>query len=174
MAGKTTPGLTPVLERNIRLLSERKQREDRAASLEERAAALVTRFAGSMMFVYLHVVFFGVWIIASLGWIPHVPRWDRSFVVLAMWASVEAIFLSTFVLIAQNRMSEADAKRADLDLQISLLAEHEITKVATLLEAVARQVGLPVEQDSELQDVKRDVAPGKVLDHIEQVKPDGG
>lgn len=169
-----TPGLTPVLERNIRLLSERKRREEEAASFEERAAAAVTRLAGSMVFVYVHVCVFGLWIIANLGLLPHVPRWDPSFVVLAMCASVEAIFLSTFVLIAQNRMSAADAKRADLDLQISLLAEHEITKLATLLESVARKLGVPVEHDRELQDVKQDVAPGEVLDQIESVKPGGG
>ena len=63
--------------------------------------------------------------------IPGVPRWDPSFVVLAMMASVEAIFLSTFVLISQNRMAAAADKRADLDLQISLLAEHEVTKLVT-------------------------------------------
>ena len=84
-----------------------------------------------------------------------------------MCASVEAIFLSTFVLISQNRMAEADAKRADLDLQISLLSEHEITKLATLLDAVARKIGVPVEGDRELEDVKQDVAPGEVLDQIE-------
>ena len=173
MAGRTTPGLTPVLERNIRLLQDRRRREERTASLQDRGAALVTRFAGSMAFVYLHIAFFGFWIVANLGLIPHLPRWDPSFVVLAMSASVEAIFLSTFVLIAQNRMAEADDKRADLDLQISLLAEHEITKLAALLEAVARKMGVPVEQDQELQDVKQDVAPGKVLDQIEQVRPNG-
>lgn len=167
-----TPGLTPVLERNIRLLSERKLREEKTASFQDRMASLVTRFAGSMIFVYLHICLFGSWIIANLGLIPHVPRWDPSFVVLAMCASVEAIFLSTFVLIAQNRMAEADAKRADLDLQISLLSEHEITKVATLLEAVAHTLGVPVADDRELQDVKQDVAPGEVLDQLEQVRPD--
>ena len=52
---------------------------------------------------------------------------------LAMIASVEAIFLSTFVLISQNRMAAAADKRADLDLQISLLAEHEVTSLVTLL-----------------------------------------
>lgn len=171
MADKPTPGLTRVLERNIRTLSARRQREEEAASFESRLAAGVTRFTGSMPFVYLHLAFFGFWILANLGALPHVPRWDPSFVILAMWASVEAIFLSTFVLIAQNRMAEADAKRADLDLQISLLAEHEITQLATLIEQVARRVGVPVERDAELQDVKQDVAPEQVLDHIESTGP---
>ena len=86
-----------------------------------------------MRFVYLHLAFFGFWIVANLGWVPAVPSWDPSFVVLAMIASVEAIFLSTFVLISQNRMAAVADKRADLDLQISLLAEHEITRLVTLV-----------------------------------------
>ncbi len=167
-------GLSPVLARNIRLLSERKKREEKQASFEGRVAVRVTRFAGSMIFVYLHLAFFSFWISANLGLIPHVPRWDPSFVMLATWVSVEAIFLSTFVLIAQNRMSATAERRADLDLQISLLAEHEITKLAGLLERVARQVGVPAETDAELQEVKQDVAPEEVLDHLESVAPDAG
>lgn len=98
------PGLSSVLERNIKALSERRKRDEREATVQERVADVITRFTGSMLFVYIHLVFFGFWIIANLGWIPGVPVWDSSFVVLAMWASVEAIFLSTFVLISQNRM----------------------------------------------------------------------
>jgi len=173
-ASSAAPGLTPVLERNIRLLGERRAREAKAATLEDRIAATVTRFAGSMVFVYLHLAFFGLWIIANLGIIPQVPRWDPSFVVLAMWASVEAIFLSTFVLIAQNRMAAAADTRADLDLQISLLAEHEITKLATLLDAVARKLEVAPDGDAALAEVKQDVAPEEVLDHIEQTAPGKG
>lgn len=165
------PGLTSVLERNIRVLSERKQREEAEAPRQERLAAAVTRFAGSMLFVYLHLALFGFWIIANLGLVPHVPVWDRSFVVLAMWASVEAIFLSTFVLIAQNRMAAADDKRADLDLQVTLLSEHEITKVATLLEAIAARLGVRVDLGPELEEVTQDIAPEAVLDEIEQAAP---
>ena len=105
--------------------------------MQEKIAEAITRFTGSMLFVYIHLALFGFWIIANLGWVPGVPKWDESFVVLAMWASVEAIFLSTFVLISQNRMAAAADKRADLDLQISLLAEHEVTKLATLVSAMA-------------------------------------
>ena len=113
-------GLSPVLERNIRSLQERRQREESEATMQEKIAEAITRFTGSMLFVYIHLALFGFWIIANLGWVPGVPKWDESFVVLAMWASVEAIFLSTFVLISQNRMQAASDKRADLDLQISL------------------------------------------------------
>jgi uncharacterized membrane protein len=120
-----------------------------------------------MLFVYIHLALFGFWIIANLGWIPGVPQWDESFVVLAMWASVEAIFLSTFVLISQNRMQAAADKRADLDLQISLLAEHEITKLATLVSAIAEHIGVQTEVDEELGEIQQNVAPEAVLDKIE-------
>jgi uncharacterized membrane protein len=109
-------GLSPVLEQNIRALQRRRQQEEKKATAEERVAEAITRFTGSMRFVYLHLAFFGFWIVANFGLIPGVPAWDPSFVVLAMVASVEAIFLSTFVLISQNRMAAAADKRADLDL----------------------------------------------------------
>src|ERR671916_800624 len=153
------PGLSSVLERNIQALKARRQREEAEATAEERIADAITRLTGSMLFVYLHLVFFGFWIIANLGWVPGVPKWDESFVVLAMMASVEAIFLSTFVLISQNRMSSAADKRADLDLQISLLAEHEVTKIATLVSAIAERMDVRTDADHELHEIKQDVAP---------------
>src|SRR5215217_88834 len=164
-------GLAPVLDRNISALRERRLREEKAASWEERLADAISRFTGSMSFVYIHLAVFGFWILANLHWIPGVPAWDESFVVLAMVASVEAIFLSTFVLITQNRMAAAADKRADLDLQISLLAEHEITKLATLLTAIAQRLDVHTEADHELQEIQQDVAPDTVLDKIEAERP---
>jgi uncharacterized membrane protein len=164
--------LSSVLERNIRALNERRRREEKLATAQERIAEAITRFTGSMTFVYLHLAFFGFWIVANLGWIPGVPMWDESFVVLAMWASVEAIFLSTFVLISQNRMAASADRRADLDLQISLLAEHEVTKLATLVSAIANHIGVRTEVDEELPEIEQDVAPDAVLDEIEATKPE--
>ncbi len=160
-------GMSSALERNIQALELRRQREEVEATIEERIAEAITRFTGSMLFVYLHLAFFGIWIVANLGWVPGVPSWDPSFVVLAMMASVEAIFLSTFVLISQNRMSAAADKRADLDLHISLLAEHEVTKLVSLVSAIADRMGVETQVDAELDEIKRDVAPEAVLDEIE-------
>jgi uncharacterized membrane protein len=160
-------GLSSVLERNIHALNQRRKHEEARATAQEKLAETITRFTGSMRFVYLHLAFFGFWIIANLGWVPGVPSWDPSFVVLAMIASVEAIFLSTFVLISQNRMSAAADKRADLDLQISLLAEHEVTRLVTLVSAIADRMGVETQVDAELDEIKRDVAPEAVLDEIE-------
>jgi uncharacterized membrane protein len=136
--------------------------------LQERAADAITRFTGSMSFVYLHLLIFGMWIVANLHWIPGIPAWDESFVVLAMAASVEAIFLSTFVLITQNRMAAAADQRADLDLQISLLAEHEITKLAAVVSDLAAKLGVENQSDPELQEVKQNIKPEAVLDRIEK------
>jgi uncharacterized membrane protein len=97
------PGLSSVLARNIQRLNERRQREEAQATVQEQIAEAITRFTGSMLFVYLHLALFGFWIVANLGWIPGIAIWDESFVVLAMWASVETIFLSTFVLNRQGR-----------------------------------------------------------------------
>src|SRR5918994_5212997 len=165
------PGLSSVMERNIEPLQHRRQQEQAWSTLEERLADAITRFTGSMRFVYLHIAFFGVWIVANLGWIPGVSSWDPTFVVLAMVASVEAIFLSTFVLITQNRMAAAADKRADLDLQISLLAEHEVTKLVALTSAIAESLGVRTSVDPELDEITQDVAPEAVLDEIEAHKP---
>jgi uncharacterized membrane protein len=160
--------LAPVLDRNIEALRQRRASEQQAASWQERAADAITRFTGSMTFVFLHLTVFGFWIIANLSLIPYIPAWDQSFVVLAMIASVEAIFLSTFVLISQNRMATAADKRADLDLQISLLAEHELTKVATIISEIAKQLEVSTGVDQEIEEIKRDVSPDAVLDEIEK------
>ena len=161
------PGLSPVLERNIQVLHERRRREERGASLPGRIADDVTRFAGSMTFVLIHLLLFGGWVTVNLGLVPPIPRFDESFVVLGTTASVEAIFLSTFVLISQNRMAAAADKRADLDLQVSLLSEHELTKLATLVAAIAEKVGVPASRDPEVEEITRDIAPDAVLDEIE-------
>jgi uncharacterized membrane protein len=99
--------------------------------------------------------------------VPPVPRWDESFVVLAMIASVEAIFLSTFVLISQNRMAAAADKRADLDLQINLLSEHEVTKLVTMVAEISNHLGLSHVAGEEVEELKRNVAPEAVLDAID-------
>jgi uncharacterized membrane protein len=161
-------GLAPVLHRNIQALSGRRRQEEAEATREERLAQAITNFTGSMAFVYLHVALFGFWIVANLGWVPGIPAWDESFVVLAMIASVEAIFLSTFVLISQNRMAAVADKRADLNLQIDLLSEHEVTKLVTLVSAMAKQMGVKTGVDDEVDELKRDVAPEAVLDKLEK------
>jgi uncharacterized membrane protein len=160
--------LNSALARNIKALRDRDRRERGRARFHERLAEKITRFTGSIAFVYVHLALYGFWIVANLGWIGPIAPWDASFVVLAMVASVEAIFLSTFVLISQNRMAEESERRASLDLQINLLAEHEVTKLMTLVSAIAEKVGVECPAPDEIQELKRDVAPEAVLDALEE------
>jgi uncharacterized membrane protein len=165
--------LAGVMERNIQALIVRRQQEETRKPPQERIADAITAFTGSMPFVYIHLVVFGLWIIVNLPGVPF-PKFDPTYVILAMFASVEAIFLSTFVLISQNRMAALADKRADLDLQISLLAEHEISRAITLLRDVAAQMGIASSQNPELGELARDVAPEQVLDKMEQCAQEVG
>jgi uncharacterized membrane protein len=119
-----------------------------------------------MTFVLLHLVLYGSWIAINLGWLPIVEPFDPTFVVLAMEASVEAIFLSTFVLISQNRMARDSRRRADLDLHVSLLTEHELTKLVAVVDQIARKLDVPLD-DPELPEIERDVEPVAVLNALE-------
>lgn len=166
------PGsLNSALRRNIQALRDRRRSEIERSSPEARIAGRITRFTGSMGFVYVHLALYGFWIVANLGWIPSVRPWDPSFVVLAMIASVEAIFLSTFILITQNRMAAAADRRAELDVQISLLAEAEITKLVQLVSDIAARMHVPAAGQEEIEEMKRQVAPEAVLDAIEESEP---
>jgi uncharacterized membrane protein len=156
-----------VLDRNIRTLIEVRKSQEKKKGLQERAADAITRFSGSMLFVYLHILWIGAWIIVNLGWTPLQPFDPFPFGVLTLIASSEAIFLSTFVLISQNRMAAVSEKRAELDLQINLLAEHEITKVLTLVDSIAQHLGVRQGYDPTIEEAKNDVDPASVLEAIE-------
>ncbi|NUZ05558.1 DUF1003 domain-containing protein [Schlegelella sp. ID0723] len=165
------PGDTAgVIDRNVEALIKRRQQERAETTREDKVADAITQFAGSMKFVYLHLVIYGTWIVINLGWVPMVPKFDPTFVALAMVASVEAIFISTFVMISQNRMAKVADQRADLDLQISLLAEHEITRILTLVTEVAKRMEVREAEDPELDELARDVAPEHVLDRMQETE----
>jgi len=158
--------LNSALRKNIEALRRQRQQEKNRASREEKIADRITAFTGSMRFVYLHLVIYGVWI----GWniTPGIPHFDPSFVILAMEASVEAIFLSTFVLISQNRAQVATDKRDDLDLHINLLAEHELTRLIEMVSAIAGKLEVRTGAEQEVSEITKDVAPEVVLKEIEQ------
>lgn len=160
------PRLAGVVERNMRALLARRHHLEQQKSFDQRIADAITRFTGSMRFVYIHALVYGAWIIINLPAMP-TPKFDPSFVILAMAASVEAIFLTTFVLMTQNRMSGEAERRAELDLQISLLAEHEVTRLITLVKAIGEKLDIEATRDPELPELQQDVAPERVLDVME-------
>jgi uncharacterized membrane protein len=168
LARVRNPNLADVVERNICTVLELRQEAERNRSQQDRASDAITAFSGSMLFVYLHLIWFGVWIALNLGWLGLRPFDPFPFGLLTMIVSLEAIFLSTFVLISQNRMSLAADKRADLDLQINLLAEYEITRILTLVDAMADRMGIEEAQDRELDQLKKDVTPEIVLKEMKE------
>lgn len=161
--------MTRVVERNIDVLLQRREKEEAHKSVEDKIADAITAFTGRMTFVYIHLCLFGGWISWNLGWLGLQP-FDPTFVVLAMFASVEAIFLSTFVLISQNRMNVQADKRADLDLQISLLTEHEVTRLIMIVNKLADKLEVEIPEDVDIQELEKDVLPEKVMDTMEDFK----
>jgi uncharacterized membrane protein len=87
-----------------------------------------------------------------------------------MIVSLEAIFLATFVLISQNRISAEADRRADLDLQMDLLTEHELTRVLKMLDSIQDKLGIENDADLELLDLEQNVHPEDVLEELERVK----
>jgi uncharacterized membrane protein len=161
--------ISAVLDRNINALIQRRAADQKTMSRQERIAQSMTNFAGSLPFVYLHALVFGLWILVNVEWLPVMPAFDPSLVILAMVASVEAIFISTFVLISQNRMALEDDKRADLSLQISLLNEHETTKLIAMVSAIADRLGIDTEvEQHEIEEMKQNVPPEVVMEEIER------
>jgi uncharacterized membrane protein len=165
----TKPATGPrVVARNIEALLQRQAREQEARSPQQRIADAITTAAGSLPFVYVHLAIVVCWIVVNAGWTGLKP-FDPTFVLLATAASVEAIFLSTFVLVTQNRMQRDADRRADLDLQISLLTEHELTRVIQLVTQMAEKLGVEV-PIPELEELQKDVSPEQVLDAMDQAR----
>ena len=162
--------LARVVERNINTLVEIRDHMERRKGTQDRIADWVTWFCGSMIFVYIHLAWFGLWIAINLGWTGLKPFDPFPFSLLTMIVSLEAIMLATFVLISQNRISEIADQRADLDLQINLLAEYEITRVLTLVDAIADHLGLELGHDPEVDELKNEVSPEVVRKEMEEKK----
>jgi uncharacterized membrane protein len=111
---------------------------------QDRAADAITRFAGSMSFVYLHVGWFAVWIVLNVGMLGSALVFDKfPFGLLTMIVSLEAIFLSTFVMISQNREATRAEVRASLDFETNLTA-------GVLVRAIAKHTGVDMTAVNEL------------------------
>ena len=158
--------LSPFIKRNMDILRRRHAREQKEISTEERIAETITRFSGSMVFVYIHATLLVIWVIWNIGMFPRLAPFDPTFVILATVASVEAIFLSTFVLISQNRTAAQSSRRDELELHMILLAEHELTRILPVILAIADKLHVAAPKDSELDELQKIVEPEAILDHI--------
>jgi uncharacterized membrane protein len=101
---------------------------------QDRIADAVTSFAGSLNFVYLHSVWFGIWVLLNIGLIGAALEFDRyPFGLLTMIVSLEAIFLSTFVMVSQNRQAMRTEVRSQLDFEANLRSEVWATHIGQKL-----------------------------------------
>jgi uncharacterized membrane protein len=157
------------MERNIRTITRLRLQTARERTVQERLADAITAFSGSMLFVYLHIGWFGAWLLVNTGRVGLSQFDPFPYGLLTMIVSLEAIFLSTFVLISQNRFSDEADRRAELDLQIGLLAEHELTRVLHMLDAIQDKLGIENDADSELADLEMETRPEDVLAEIDRV-----
>ncbi len=167
---KHYPGISQVIERNIRTILRLRAEEARERPAQEKAADALTYFSGTMIFVYLHVIWFVGWVILNTGKVGIRPFDPFPYGLLTMIVSLESIFLSTFVLISQNRMREEDMERAELDMHISLLTEHEITQMLQMLEEIQNKLGISTAANRELPDLEKETRPEDVLAEINRLQ----
>jgi uncharacterized membrane protein len=153
--------VAPVVQRNIRTLFDRRREDEEARAAHYRLADRISTVIGSMRFVVVQLVLVAAWVLANRG-----LNFDRHFVGLGTVAAVESIFLTAFVLISQNRMRALADERAELDVQITLLAEHEITQLMRALDAVADKLEIPAEARPDLEELADEVEPEQVLEEI--------
>jgi len=151
------------------------QRLETAASAHRSAVDLfadrVARFAGSALFLGVHVIWFTLWIL--LNAVPGLPHFDPyPFTFLILVVSLEAIFLSAFILIAQNRAAVLSERRNQLDLQINLLTEQENTRMLQVLSAVAAQLGVTVSADPSAEVLAQATRPEALAEQIERAAKD--
>jgi len=163
------PALSNVIERNIRTIINLRQEAAHKRGFQERIADGITDFSGRMLFAYVHIVWFGAWVVLNTGRFGLRPFDPFPYGLLTMIVSLEAIFLSTFVLISQNRLSREAEYRADLDMHIGLLTEHELTRVLQMLDAIQDKLGIDNNADSELADLEMETRPEDVLSEIERL-----
>jgi len=147
------------LEENLQAIKSWEEAALHQRSRAERVSDEITRIAGGGYMLLLHAIWFMLWLLVNLRMIPGLTAFDPfPFPLLTTLVSLEAIFLSLFVLASQNRLSHQADKRAHLDLQIDLLAEREMTIVLRLLQDIAKHF-----------DVKVSVTPRQIVDLVKDV-----
>ena len=166
-------GMKEQLTSNIMRLVKRRREEDARASLSDRVAETITRVAGSMTFIVLHVVFYGGLLLVLTDLIPIPVPFGEGLGMIGSVASAEAIFLSLFVLMNQRREEQRADARADFTLHVSLLTEDELTKLATVIHRMAEKLEVPIDERA-AEEVEKNVDPEQVLDALEEIEGEDG
>ena len=164
------PTLNRAIDRYIRTVIDIRLKAAGQRSPQDKIADGITAFSGHMVFVYVSIVWFAAWILLNSGLLPIRPFDPYPYGLLTMIVSLEAIFLSTFILISQNRMNEQAEHRADLDLQIDLRPEYELTRVLQMLDAIQDELGIENAEDTELAELETGTKPEDVLAENERLQ----
>jgi uncharacterized membrane protein len=163
----TNGSVDELTKRNVEIVRQLEDSARQERTRSDLVAEKIANFCGSMTFVWVHVVWFGGWI--ALNLIPGLPHIDPfPFTFLTLVVSLEAIFLSTFILISQNHDAKISERRNHLDLQINLLSEQENTRMLELLRAIAGKVGCEIAHDPEIATLAEETNPERVAAQIEQ------
>jgi uncharacterized membrane protein len=134
-----------VLGKNIRDIAELEQRALHQRSTADKVSDSINRTTGSAPFALFHLTFFLLWILINTRVLSVIDPFDPfPFSFLTLVVSLEAIFLSVFVLMSQNRMTRQADKRAHLDLQVDMLAEQELTAILQMVQALCKKQGVEV------------------------------
>jgi uncharacterized membrane protein len=140
-------------QKNIEAIVRLEEEAVHQRKLGERLSDAFTRVMGSIGFVVFHLLLFGIWFTVNLGLTPLPPFDPFPFGILTLIVSAEGVLLAIFVLISQNRMSRQSNQRAHLNLQISLLAEQETTKLLQRVQSILDHLG--VEDPARDPDIRR-------------------
>jgi uncharacterized membrane protein len=167
----STNSVDQLTERNVKVIRELEEAAKEERTRTDRFAEAIANFCGSMTFVWVHVVWFGFWILINL--IPRLPHIDHfPFTFLTLVVSLEAIFLSTFILISQNHDAKISERRNHLDLQINLLSEQENTRMLMMLRAIAEKVGATFSRDDQVQALSEETKPQRLVKQIKEREED--
>jgi uncharacterized membrane protein len=137
----------------------------------ERIADVITAFSGSITFAVLHAIWFVTWVLINTGKIPAIAQFDPyPFGLLTMIVSLEAIFLSVFVLISQNRDTQISDLRAELDFHINKQTEQEVTKIITMVHEIHQHLGLQKGKgvDKEVEAMSKHLDSDKIAEQIKK------
>jgi uncharacterized membrane protein len=165
---------SPLVARNVAAVAQIEAAERARRTASERFSDAIARMAGTGWFAGLHVAWFAGWIVWNAGFVPGWRAVDPfPFAFLTLVVSLEAIFLSIFVLISQNSLTRQSERRAHLDLQVNLLAEQESTKTVALLERIAQQLHVPVPTDPAEGELAAETDIREVVSTLDSVLPAG-
>lgn len=154
--------------RNLRSVLENEQEAKSGISVSEKLATMIAEFCGSMPFIWIHLVWFILWVLLNTS-VTDIKHFDPfPFLLLTFSVSLEAIFLSAFILISQNHETRMTEQRSHLDLQINMLTEQENTLMLKMLRSIALKVGADFVEHPDMSAMEEAMQPEKLLEQIDQ------